>query len=260
MGIFFKRKPLSRDRIGIRTATQQVRIQHYSPWRRRGIYSVGLISVLLVCWLSYWLGVSIGSLGSEQTGWELDVLRLKVTQLEDQKTQLLRRLALLQQTTSVEYEAYKEAKLNLTAMEARIMELNEELSFYKNIVSPSELKHGLHVQELRISEAKKDRGYLYRLVLTQVRGNGRIASGRVNITISGEQDGKPISYTLKDLSPNSIAYLSFSFKYFQRIEGSLAMPAGFAPSDLYIRINPKGTRLDPLQRSYSWKKVLAGGI
>jgi hypothetical protein len=258
MGIIFKRKPLSQDRIGIRTATQQVRIQQYSPWRRRVISSVGLISVLLVCWLSYWLGFSIGGHSSEQTGWELDVLKLKVTQLEDQKTQLLRRLALLQQSTSVEFEAYKEAKQNLTAMEARIMKLNEELSFYKNIVSPSELKHGLHLQELRVSKAKREGGYLYRLVLMQVRGNGQIARGRVNINISGKQSGKLVSYTLKDLSANNISDLSFSFKYFQRIEGSLVMPAGFSPSDLYIRINPKG-RLESFQRSYSWNKVLAGG-
>lgn len=260
MGIIFQRKPLFRDRIGIRTATQQVRIQQYRPWRHRLVSIIGLAAVLLGCGISYWLGVSIGRHSSEQAGWELDVLKLKVTQLEDQKTQLLRRLAILQQSTSVEFEAYKEAKQNLTAMEAQIMKLNEELSFYKNIVSPSELKHGLHLQELQISKAKSKGGYLFRLVLTQVRGNGRIASGSVKIKISGEQNGKSVSYSLKDLSPKNVSDLSFSFKYFQRIEGSLVIPAGFAPSDLYIRINPKGMRLESFQRSYSWNKVLAGGI
>ncbi|MEN8129503.1 MAG: DUF6776 family protein [Pseudomonadota bacterium] len=259
MGIIGKGKSAPGASIGIRTATH-VRIQRYSPWWRRALFMLGLIAVLLVCGLSYWVGHRVSGYGNEQAGWELNVLRLKVTELEEQKTRLLRQLALLQQSTGVKFEAYKEAKRSLNAMETRTMKLKEELSFYKSIVSPSELKRGLHLQEIRVSRANKERGYLYRLVITQIRGKGLVAQGKVSIKIIGKQNGTPVTYSLKDLSPQQDTDIPFSFKYFQTFEGGLMMPVGFTPSDMNIQVDPRGKRLDTIQRSYSWKKLLAGGI
>ncbi|MCP4410704.1 MAG: hypothetical protein GY807_23780 [Gammaproteobacteria bacterium] len=237
-----------------------VRIQRYSPWWRRALFALGLFALLLFCGLSYWVGHSVSGYENERAGWEINVLRLKLTELEEQKTRLLRQLALLQQSTGVKFEAYKEAKRSLNAMETRMMRLKEELLFYKNIVSPSELKRGLHLQEIRVSRANKERGYLYRLVITQISGKGLIARGKVSINIIGKQNGNPVTLSLKDLSPQQDTDIPFSFKYFQTLEGGLMMPLGFAPSDVNIQVDPRGKRLDTIQRSYSWKKLLAGGI
>jgi hypothetical protein len=168
----------------------------------------------------------------------------------------------LQQSSGVEYEAYKEVKQSLNVMQARMLELDEELSLYKSIVSTSELQRGLHLQDVRIVEVEGQGVFSYKLklVLAQVRGNGRSAEGKVKIKITGQNKGTHATFSLGDLSPQHDREISFSFKYFQRLEGMLVIPSGFAPSALEIEIKPKGKRLKTIQRSYSWNKVLVGGV
>ncbi len=259
MGILRRRKILSENYVTGK-APKRFKIQHYSPWRRRLILALGFLTVLSIGWCSYWLGAELSGYKNDQIVWELNVLRLKVAQLEDQRSQLLRQLALLQQSSGVEYNAYKEVRQSLNDMQARMLELDEELSLYKSIVSTSELERGLHLQDVRVVKVDGEGGFLYKLVLAQVRGNGRKAQGRVKIKIKGQQKGNNVIYSLGDLSPQQAKEISFSFKYFQRIEGKLVIPTGFTPSALEVEIKPKGKRLKIIQRSYSWKKVLVGGV
>lgn len=259
MGILRRRKILSESSVTGK-APRRFRIQRYSPWRRRVILALGLVSLFSICWFFYWLGAELSGYKNDQIVWELNVLRLKVAQLEDQRSQLLRQLALLQQSSDVEFKAYKEVKQSLSDMQTRMLELDEELSLYKSIVSTSELQRGLHLQDVRVIKAGEEGGFLYKLVLAQVRGNGRKAQGGVEIKIKGKQKGVTATYSLNDLSPQYLGDMSFSFKYFQRIEGKLSIPKGFLPISLEIEIKPKGKRLKIIQRSYSWKNVLVGGV
>lgn len=259
MGILRRRKILSESFVSGK-APKRFKIQRYSPWRRRVIITLSLVLLFSICWFFYWLGAELSGFRNDQIVWELNVLRLKVAQLENQRSQLLHQLALLQQSSGVEYEAYKEVKQSLNDMHVRMLELDEELSLYKNIVSTSELQRGLHLQDVRVVEAEEEGRFLYKLVLAQVRGNGQRVKGAVDIKIIGRQKGVRTTHSLADLSSQFSGNISFSFKYFQRIEGKLSIPKGFLPISLEIEIKPKGKRLKSVQRSYSWKNVLVGGV
>ncbi len=140
------------------------------------------------------------------------------------------------------------------------MELNEELSFYKGIVSPSQTKRGLFIQKFRVSAGERIRKYYYKLVLTQVRSNNKLARGKVKLKIAGEKGGKQVTLSLSELTGQGNDLLSFSFKYFQSFEGDLVLPVGFSPSNLNITVAPKTRKLDTIKKSYAWSEALTGGI
>lgn len=227
---------------------------------RRMKWMLALAGIVVFAWGSYLLGRINGSSPNDEIVEQSKALRLKVTLLEKQKAQLLEKFAILKRTTEVEYQAYKKIKQSLNIMEIRMMELNEELSFYKSIISPSDMQPGVNVQDLRISESTVQGKYPYRLVLTQNSGHNQIVRGSVRLKILGEKDGKSVNYSLNDLSNNEQNLMEFSFKYFQRFEGNILIPEGFKPIRLIIQINIKGKRLRTVQQSYNWNKVLMDGV
>jgi Family of unknown function (DUF6776) len=237
-----------------------VRIQHYNPTRRRLLMLLSIVVVLAFGWGTYTLGLKIRGQQWELVNRERDVLKGQVVQLEAQRTGLLKQLAKSQQATEVELQASRVVKRNLARLEGRIMKLNGEVSFYKSIVSPSQTKRALFINEFRISASEGTRKYNYKLVLTQVRSNNRVARGEVNLKIAGEKAGKQVTLSLSELSAQESDTLPFSFKYFQSLEGDLMFPVGFKPSKLNIIVTPKTRKLDMIEKSYAWSEALTGGI
>ena len=260
----FRVKPERRVRPDRRVTPERrgthVRIFHYNPTRRRLRILLSIVLVLTFGWGTYTLGLRLSGKQWELANRELDDLRGQVVQLEDQRTDLLQKLARSEQATDVELQASKTVTQNLARLEARIMELNEELSFYKGIISPSQTKRGLFIQKFRVSAGEETRKYNYKLVLTQVRSNNKLARGKVKLRIAGKRGGKQVTLSLSELSGQGKDTLSFSFKYFQSFEGDLVLPVGFSPSNFNITVTPQTRKLDKIQKSYAWSEALSGGI
>ena len=234
-------------------------VHRYDPARRR-------VQVLLILAAIIVTGVVAYEFGSFHSGYlnnaykaRIGKLEDEVDELEDNNNQLLSDVALLQRSSQVEKQAAFEVNANQHELESQVMELKEELSFYKSIISPSEMKPGLHVQSFNIENGETSHEYLYKLVLTQVRGQNRVARGMVDLLIDGEQDGEPRSLHLANVSNNGVEQIAFAFKYFQSVEGSMVFPEGFKPSTIQIRVTPKSRRLESIEQSYSWESAFSGG-
>ena len=237
-----------------------VRIQKYNPARRRIVFLLSVLGLLGICWGFYNLGFKTSGYDHKIANEEIRLLQAQVAQLEDQRAQLLRNLALFQRSTEIESQASKEVKQTLNTLETRVMELNEELTFYKSIVSPSEMRRRLSIQNFQLVRAEDKNKFSYKLMLTQVQGNNQIAKGSVKFKLAGKSNGKRMTLSLVDLSDRKRETITFAFKYFQSLEGNLTLPAGFTPFNLEIQINPRSKKLAAIQKSYSWREALAGGV
>ncbi|MCK7498116.1 MAG: hypothetical protein MZW92_51000 [Comamonadaceae bacterium] len=73
-----------------------------------------------------------------------------------------------------------------------INKLREELSFYRNIISPSNKVGGLQVERLNVERAGNpaDNSYRYKLVLIQSLKHESTIYGRLRLQVNGAQDGK----------------------------------------------------------------------
>jgi len=164
--------------------------------------------------------------------------------LREQKAQL-------QRAAQIERQAYNELDNNLKGLQGEILELKEELAFYRGIVSPRDASRGLRLQTFTI-EAVGPRSYRYKVVLTQVHKNDRLARGRVTLQVEGLQDGTPRILDLGRLSAKPVKELNYRFKYFQKLEGDLKLPKGFQPLRATARILPGGRRQNIIQKTIDW--------
>ena len=233
------------------------RLHHHDPLKKR-FKAVVFVILLGVCgWGLYHLGYLQSGFDASQTADRLQEFKERVAYLEQQNLKLTQSLAQLERSKEIESEATQQVTAALTAMEAEMLELREELGFYRSIVSPSKMDPGLHVQNFQIERGEAPGEYHYKLVLTLVRGNNRVARGGVDLRVVGVADGETRSLTLGEMDSGATE-LKFSFKYFQSIEGTLALPAGFEPSKVELKVDASDRRLDDIEASYDWNTTLVG--
>ena len=172
--------------------------------------------------------------------------------LEEQLEQLREKKAVLERTLQVERKASNDVRISLTALQSEILELNEELAFYRGIVSPRDSRRGLHLQTFKLVPLGSDGTYRYKVVLTQVLKNERLAYGKVLLRFEGTDNGKTRVLNLADVSEKRVKELNYKFKYFQALEGKLQLPESFGLRRVAVEVRPRGRIENMIEKTFEW--------
>ena len=113
-------------------------------------------------------------------------------------------------------------------------QVKKELAFYEKVMAPEKEADGLVIDNMKISKSQSPNHYNFQVVLVQQQLKKRYAKGYVNLVITGSLAKKPSQLKLSDISDNTRKSLSFSFKYFQVIEGSFTLPENFSPEKIHL--------------------------
>jgi hypothetical protein len=236
------------------------RISAHHPFRRALKYVGFFLLSLVASYSAHEMGERRGIARSMQaTGTQ--PLQEQIDGLQSENTRLSNRLEHMERTAELDQKAATEVARSLGDMEAKLLEMNEELSFYRAIVSSSKLAPGLHVQDFRVERADPGSGqeFSYHLVLTQIRSNNRVAAGAVDVVIEGKRSSKVGSLLLKDITPGG-KIITFGFKYFQSVDGLFTLPPGFKPSSVKLRVRPTSDWLKGVDRTYRWNELISRGV
>ena len=127
----------------------------------------------------------------------------------------------------------------------RLLGLRKELEFYRGIVSPGEVKHGLRVQQFNLEPGQEPGSFAFNLTLTQVKRNDRYVTGAIEISVQGVEDGEDKVLPFEQLLVGDQKDLKYRFRYFQHFEGMIRIPADFQPRQISIRLSPRGKGQPP---------------
>lgn len=229
----------------------QLKVKHHNPWKTRVLILLGLLAISVGGWSLFDYGRYKAGYDSAEA--DLEQLRLvaMVDELAGEIDYLREQKAQLERAAQIERKAYNELDTNLKVLQGEILELKEELAFYRGIVSPKDASRGLRLQRFSL-EPNGLRSYRYTVVLTQVLKNDRLVRGRVKLFVEGVQDNQPKTLDLSTLSENSVKELSYRFKYFQNLEGDLVLPNGFRPIRATAQILPSGRQQDMIEKTIDW--------
>lgn len=225
-------------------------VRSHHPWRLRLALAMVLVASAVAAWGLFEYGRYRGGFdvqAAERAHAEL--LRTNDEQLAS-IVRLREQQAVLERSAQIEREAYRQLEGTVTELQDEILELKEELAFYRGIVSPSDANQGLRLQDFDIVRGAGGRGWHYKLVLTQVLKNDRVATGTVHIEFDGAEDGKARKLALKEIGGQE--GLPFKFKYFQDIEGDIVLPSGFVPAKVIVRVEPRNKEHSRLEEVFDW--------
>lgn len=235
--------------------TGQLVIKQHQPLRHWLTMSAYVISLSAAGWGLYFLGQRSAGYDFSQLSDKLVATGDYARSLEEQKSKLSEQLAVLERGRQVEQTAFSDVDSSLKDLQQEILELKEEVAFYRGIVAPRESDGGLNIQSFKVEKTTEERVYRFKLVLTQVSKNDSLVKGRVKIDLAGIREGKPTKLTLSEVSGSSSPNLDLRFKYFQTVEGSMLLPVGFSPTDIEIEILPIGGRAG-FSKSFNWESLL----
>jgi len=225
----------------------QLVVHEHDPLKRGILITLLVIVVIGLGYLSYDYGHSRADYDYDGLEDQNSVLQQKIEQLVSDIEKTRDELVANQSSSEIDKLAYKEVDSSLRGLQSEILELKEEVAFYRSIVAPRESARGLRIQRFNVAQAGK--GFRYKLVLTQVIKNSRITRGKVMMQVEGVRNGKSVKLNLTSLSAKGQTQLDFRFKYFQSFEGDLIMPKDFTPSRVHVKVSSNRVTLE---KTFAW--------
>ena len=245
-----------RSFLKLRNRTAELVIKRrYSP--RVKLFIAGLVAVLLIVagGAIYNHGLNMAGFDKVSTFQRQQGLRDEMNRLKDDNQSLRESLARAQRALQMDQTAYQELDQALKDSAREILKLREELTFYRNIISPANKVGGLQIQSLNIERSGTDSSkneFRYKLVLVQALKHDRQVYGRASLNVIGMQAGEEATLAYPQASEKAI---SLNFKYFQEVDGVLRLPGNFKPLRVKVHVTTNGPGAQTIEQEYSWPKL-----
>jgi hypothetical protein len=199
-------------------------------------------------------------LGRYQSGYSLleyrrerAALAERLAEEQGASDELRRQLAIAETAGEIDRATYSQVESTLGELQAKIQAQEEELVFYRGIVSPQDGVAGLRIQSLEVLPSDGERRYLLRLLLVQAIVHSRRVSGAVKLQLEGIQDGQMVTFDVAELVTPGDAYdMAYEFRYFQGLEAELTLPLSFEPQRVTVEIWPNEARAERINQAFDW--------
>lgn len=223
-----------------------------------GPFRSALFFVVLIG-LSLFVGYRLGNFFHGFQVEKIATQQQQLEQLHEKYEAHERRINTLDVELEMERLANEQALNVIKTLEEQHYQVKEQLAFYQKVMAPEKQADGIVLDRLIIAEAESERHFRFQVVLLQQAKNKRYAKGYVDFKIIGSLNGKPKTLKLSDVSSLDRKAMSFSFQYFEAIDGDITLPEGFIPEQIVTNTTlPKGRwqKHYQLEETYTWTDVL----
>lgn len=178
----------------------------------------------------------------------------QLTLVQQENSELRRQVAILDTTSVMDQRATEEVQSTILGLRERVAQLEQDIVFYRQVVSDETGSTGLTIGQFDISATTTPRQFRYKLVLRQQDADGdTFLMGHVNVNLVGRQDESQVILPLRDVSQNVDQLdIRLRFKFFQNIEGELALPEGFEPERIQIAAVATEPVAKSIDQNFSW--------
>lgn len=238
---------------------KQYLVKEHNPGRSFAVKLCVLLVLAAACWGLFEYGRKRGGFDRVQARKEMETLVEQISILNARIDELMSENAHLASSSEIDATASKQVSEKLSQLNDEMLELKEELVFYRSLLSPAELEPGLQILGIQMIKDGSSNAYNYKIVLTQRHNGNQFATGNVNVQVNGLQSGKETQLDLTEVTASSDNTMSFRFKNFQSIEGKLVLPEDFQPKDVLVSVFPTTRGIKQIERNYEWNTIVSGG-
>jgi len=205
------------------------------------------------------IGYALGRSSHPQLGGLLFAAREDLIRELQEKERDNARLLQLQEGMELSIRLYRQAQQDNLAMlrdqREQITDLHKDLHLYQEVMDPSPgASRDLRVHSFHFYRTASPLSYRYRLVVHRRVTRPQQSTGYAQVALVGEQDGSEHTLPLNDLSEEiTEPRIRLSFRYAQRIEGTLTLPEGFVPRYVdVVLVREQGNRQRTRRERIDW--------
>jgi len=214
--------------------------------------AVFLAAIIVICLFT---GYRIGNYYHSFQVNTLAQQKQRLNDLYNQQAKQVARIHTLEVELAVEQLANQHTQATLKQRADEHYQVKKQLAFYEKIMAPEKEINGLVIDNVRINATSSSGYYDFQVTLVQQLLKKRYVKGYIDIEIIGSLNNKPSSIKLKDISTLVRKDLTFSFKYFQVIDGGFTLPANFIPEKIQlsaILTKHKWQKYQKLNKTLPW--------
>jgi len=197
------------------------------PWWGRIVTLAATLAVVLgMWWWGFDLGQIFGGVNRKEVEQRLSTLDDEATRLRSEAAELRGHNSRLESDLAMSRGAEQGLSRQANDLVAENAQLKEEVAFLQKLVADSSKQAGLSIPRLTV-DVDPDGAYRYNLIVVRGGNPKGDFEGHVALQASlSAPDSGTVTLTLPDDQPDTRAGLDLRFKYYQRIEGTLRLPAG----------------------------------
>lgn len=230
--------------------TGQLVVRYHTPRKRRFLLAGLVLAALGVTYGAYELGRYRAGYDVLSAVRQRTTMQAQVHGLQSENEALRREKASAQLNGEVTRRSYADVEKTVADLQGQLLRQREELAFYRGIVSPEDGVGGLRVQRFQVVPTEVERHFKLRLVLVQSIRQNTVASGSVQLEVTGLRGQEAVRLALPAIAAAQDS-LSFSFRYFQDLEQEVELPADFEPHSVEVHV--RSSRTPELRESFPWK-------
>jgi len=213
------------------------------------------IILLLLITLCIWGGYRLGNYYHGFHVITLEQQKLRLGLLYKEQEDQIKVINTLEVELTLERLANQKAQSTLKLMEKEHYQVKKELAFYEKVMAPEKEVDGLVVDKIKITATQSPNHYRFQVTLVQQALRKRYAKGYIKLNFKGSNSNKPSKINLTAISSITKKDLSFSFKYFQIIEGEFTLPENFIPETILLNVilpKTKWQKYSKLDKKIAW--------
>lgn len=225
--------------------------------KQLGTFRSALLLVLLICTCTY-TGYRVGNFYHSYQLQTVEEQEERLNKLYKQQVEHVKRVHTLEVELELERMANLKAQKLVKSLESKHFDIKKQLAFYEKIMAPEKQADGVIVDRLDIFPTESAKHYRFQVTLVQQQVKKRYSKGSVELYLIGSQNDKPAKLPLESLANIDKKALSFSFKYFQVIEGEFTLPEDFIPEQIQVSTILKQTKWQKYNRmdlEFAWQEL-----
>ncbi|MDH5766982.1 MAG: hypothetical protein OEZ38_13300 [Gammaproteobacteria bacterium] len=220
-----------------------------------------MLVIALLFWVAFDYGRKSSGFYLAESEIQIELLETEIAKLKKHNENLNREKTRLARDHSIEKDASGQVTKTLAEKQEQILEMKEELTFYKNIVKPGSAKRAIVIKKIGFKPAAGNT-YNYKFTLGHEGGRlGALSRGAVEFSVTGTSlDGTQQHLDWSQISlSGDLKRQKFGFKFFQDFEGSIRFPEGFKPISIHVLVLPSNSQVPKVNEEFIWEKLISGG-
>jgi len=226
------------------------------PWWGRGAILLALAVIVTgMWWWGFDFGQLFGGFNRKEVEQKLALLEAEATRNRTEATELRTRSSQLETELAMTKGAQEALSRQATELASENAQLKEELAFLQKLFADANRQVGVTIPRLAVERQADD---VWRYSLLVARGGAQgdddfKGSIVLQATVApADSDQSAVrTITLPEDQPAAAGALKLKFKYYQRIEGTLRVPAGARVTGLTARVYEDGSTTPRATRTLS---------
>lgn len=159
-------------------------------------------------------------------------------------------------TRRVDEQAQADTQAMIGELQAELARQQQDLDFYRGLVSERFGSGSLKIQELSVSPGDGERAWVVEVTLVQTTLRDQLASGTLTVAVDGARGGALTRLPMREVAEGGRSQVTFSLRYFQTLQIPIVLPEGFEPASLRVEFRSNRGGPEPHQQSFPWGSVL----